>query len=58
MNWYDVATVARKSSVSETTVRRMIDRGELKFKRWGRLIRIPESELLHPTTVVRLRQAV
>ena len=45
MQWYTPDEVAARLSVSESTVRRMIRRGELKHRKFGRLVRIPETEL-------------
>jgi excisionase family DNA binding protein len=42
---HDVATVASRLDVSEKTVRRMIDRGELPAHRVGRLLRISDGDL-------------
>jgi len=58
MNWYTPDEVADRLSVSESTVRRMIRRGELKHRKFGRLVRIPETELQPPTEVVPLRRAI
>jgi len=58
MQWYTPDEVAARLSVSESTVRRMIRRGELKHRKFGRLVRIPETELQPPTEVVPLRRAI
>ncbi len=41
----DVMGVASRLGVSEKTIRRMIDRGELPAHRVGRLLRITEADL-------------
>jgi len=58
MQWYTPDEVAARLSVSESTVRRMLKRGELKHRKFGRLVRIPETELQPPTEVVPLRRAI
>jgi excisionase family DNA binding protein len=56
MQWHDVKSTAAALGVSQDTVRRMVKRGELRHRRFGRLIRIPETELLPKTDVVRFPQ--
>jgi excisionase family DNA binding protein len=56
MNWYTPDEVAAQLSCSESTVRRMLKRGELKHRKFGRLVRIPETELQPPTDLVELRR--
>ena len=41
----DVAGIASRLGVSEKTIRRMINRGELSAHRVGRLLRIAEADL-------------
>jgi excisionase family DNA binding protein len=43
---HDVPAIARRLNVSEKTVRRLIDRHELRAYRVGRLLRISEEELV------------
>ena len=50
-----VPQAAKVLQVSDVTVRRMIDRGELRARRCGRLIRIPADALDLPTSVVPLK---
>lgn len=50
-----VPEAAHVLQVSEVTVRRMVQRGELRARRCGRLIRIPASALDLPTGIVPLR---
>ena len=45
-DYYRVKDVARMLSVTEKHVRNMINRGEIKAKRFGGVIRIPYSELV------------
>jgi excisionase family DNA binding protein len=40
-----IAEVADRISVSERTVRRWIDQGDLKSWRRGRIVRVPVAEL-------------
>jgi excisionase family DNA binding protein len=42
----DIRAVARRLGVADKTVRRFIDRGELRAFRIGRLLRISEEEYL------------
>jgi excisionase family DNA binding protein len=42
----DIPAVARRLDISDKTVRRFIDRGELHAFRIGRLLRISEEEYL------------
>jgi excisionase family DNA binding protein len=56
MNFISVKQYARHMQISEKTVRRMLDRGELRSRRVGRLIRIPTSELEMETQVVPMRR--
>ena len=58
MQWYTVRDAARLLDVSEDMVRDMLNRGEMRFKKFGRLIRIPESELKLPTEILALRKAI
>lgn len=51
MEFFSVKQYAAMMKVSEKTVRRMLERGELRSKRIGRLIRIPEIELQMKPTV-------
>ena len=56
MQYFTVKQFANQLQVSEKTVRRMLDRDELKSKRVGRLIRIPEIELeMKPTVTLPWR---
>lgn len=52
--YYTPAEAAKLLKVHEVTIRRMIERGELRSRRFGRLIRIPASSLFG-TDVVPLR---
>jgi excisionase family DNA binding protein len=56
MQWYTVPEAARLLSISTRTVWRMLQRGELKFRRCGRIVRIPGSELEPPTDIIPLRR--
>ena len=56
MQFISVKQYAKMMRVSEKMVRRMLERGELRSKRVGRLIRIPESELEMETQVVPMRR--
>ena len=56
MKFISVKQYAKRMQVSEKMVRRMLERGELRSKRVGRLIRIPESELEMETQVVPMRR--
>ena len=60
MQYITVAQTAKLLAVSERTVRRMIKRGELQFRRAGRLIRIPANQLEEQecTTIIPLRRSV
>lgn len=42
---FSIREVAEQHGVHPRTVRRMIDRGELKVVRFGAVVRIPKSEL-------------
>jgi len=46
MPLHDVPAIARRLNVSEKTVRRLIDRNELRAYRIGRQLRISEEELI------------
>lgn len=57
MQFISVKQYAKMMQVSEKMVRRMLERGELRSKRIGRLIRIPASELeMKPTVSLPWRQ--
>jgi excisionase family DNA binding protein len=56
MKFISVKQYAKMMQISEKMVRRMLERGELRSKRVGRLIRIPESELEMETQVVPMRR--
>ena len=58
MQYYDVKSTATLLGVSEGTVRRMVKRGYLRCRRFGRLGRIPASELELPTASIPLHRAV
>ena len=58
MQYYDVKSTAKLLGVSEVTVRRMVKRGDLRCRRFGRLVRIPASELELPTAPIPLHRAV
>ena len=59
MQWYTVLDVAGLLKLHEDTVRLMLKRGEIKHRRFGRLIRIPASELdFSQTEFVTLRKVV
>lgn len=45
MPYYSVKKAAVELGVSEKTVRRRIDSGEIRHRRVGKLIRIPASEV-------------
>ena len=55
MNYLSVKQTATSLGVCEKTIRRMLNRNEMKSRRVGRLIRIPESELEVNTRVIKLR---
>ena len=57
MQWYTVRDAAKLLSISTRTVWRMLQRGELKFRRCGNAVRIPSSELEPPTDVLPLRRS-
>ncbi len=56
MKFISVKQYAKMMQVSEKMVRRMLERGELRSKRVGRLIRIPASELEMETQVKPMRR--
>lgn len=41
----DLASVAARLGVSVKTVRRMVDRGDLPFHRFGRLLRVSDADI-------------
>ena len=55
VQWVNVATAAQSLGVSIRTVRRMMQRGELAYRRCGSAVRIPESALNPPAKEVALR---
>ena len=59
MQYYTIPEVAKLLKLHPDTVRRMLKRGELRARRFGNRLRIPESELDGTDLVpVDWRQAV
>ncbi len=46
-NYYTVQQVADKAGVSHKTIRKLVDNGHIKAVRWGKAIRIAETDIVN-----------